>query len=213
VRVTRAAPRMRRLLMAGIIALAALAAPADRGEAAIAGPAGTIESFYGTLLAVMKEGRHAPFNQRYTTLLPAITHDFNLPLMTRIAIGPDWTRLTSDQQQRLETAFARYTIATYTNRFDDYSGQRFVVDPNPAPNPNGVIVHTRLIPASGQPISLDYLMRRGAEGQWQVLDIYLNGTISELATRRAEFATVLSRDGPEGLVRVLDQRSAALRTG
>jgi phospholipid transport system substrate-binding protein len=207
---------MRRLVMAGMIALASLAATAIRDAAAMPGPAGTIESFYDTLLAVMKEGRRIPFDQRYAALQPAITQDFNLPLMTRFAIGPDWTRLTADQQQNLETAFARYTIATYTNRFDDYSGQRFIVDPNPTPSPNGpnwMIVHTRLIPADGQPVFLDYLMRQGAGGQWQVLDVYLNGTISELATRRAEFATVLSQNGPAGLVRLLDQRSAALRTG
>jgi phospholipid transport system substrate-binding protein len=107
----------------------------------------------------------------------------------------------------------RYTIATYTNRFDDYSGQRFEVDPSPAANPNGMVVHTRLVPADGRLVSLDYLMRQGADGRWQVLDVYLNGTISELATRRAEFGAVLSRDGPDGLARMLDQRAAALRTG
>jgi len=207
-----AAPRLCRLLLAGMFALAFLAA-AGRGEAAAAGPAATIESFYGALLAVMKEGRRVPFDQRYRTLQPAIMQDFNLALMTRIAIGPDWARLTADQRQRLEAAFARYTIATYANRFDSYSGERFEVDPNPTANPNGMLVHTRLVPADDRPISLDYLMRQGAGGQWQVLDVYLNGSISELATCRAEFATVLGKEGAEGLVRLLDQRSAALRTG
>lgn len=189
-----------------------LAAAAGRGAAAT-DPAATVESFYGTLLAVMKEGRRVPFDQRYAMLQPVILRTFDLPLMTRIAIGPEWTGLTADQQQRLETAFARYTIATYANRFDDYSGQRFVVSPDPTPSPNGVIVHTRLVPADNQPVSLDYLMRQEADGRWQVFDVYLNGTISELAARRTEFAAVLGRDGPDGLVRLLDQRSAALRTG
>jgi phospholipid transport system substrate-binding protein len=206
-------PRVRRLLLAGVLALASLAAISGRAEAAAASPATTIESFYGTLLAVMKEGRRVPFDQRYEALQPAIIQDFNLTLMTRIAIGPGWVRLTTDQQQRLETAFARYTIATYTNRFDSYSGERFEVDPSPVASPNGTIVRTHLIPADGGPISLDYLMRQGAGGQWQVLDVYLNGSISELATRRAEFTTVLDKEGAEGLVRTLDQRSAALRTG
>ncbi len=161
----------------------------------------------------MKEGRSVPFDQRYMTLRPVILRDFDLPLMTRIAIGPEWTRLTPDQQQRLEAAFTRYTVATYTNRFDGYSGQRLEVDPNPAANPNGVIVHTRLVPTDDRPVLLDYLMRQGVDGRWQVLDVYLNGTISELAARRSEFGAVLKRDGPDGLARMLDQRSAALRTG
>ena len=201
-----------RLIFAGLLALASLAVP-GRGESAMPAPAATIEGFYGTLLTVMKEGRQVPFDQRYALLQPAIARAFDLALMTRIAVGPGWVQYTADQQQRLETAFARYTIATYTNRFDDYSGERFEVDPNPVANPNGTIVETRLIPASGRPVSLDYLMRQGAGGQWQVIDVYLSGTISELATRRAEFTAILSKGGPDGLVRLLDQRSAALRTG
>ncbi len=211
-RQTRVAPGRRRLIIAVPLALATLAAPA-RGGAAMPAPAATIESFYSTLLAVMKEGRRVPFDQRYQQLRPAIERAFNLVLMTRIAVGPQWTEFTPDQQQRLETAFSRYTIATYTNRFDSYSGERFAVDPNPVANPNGTIIKTRLIPADGPPISLNYLMRQGAGGQWQVIDVYLSGTISELATRRAEFASVLRQQGPEGLVRLLDQRAAALRTG
>ncbi len=212
-RIGLGAPFARRLLMAGILALAALAVPAGRGEAATANPAATIESFYDTLLAVMKEGRRVPFDQRYARLEPAIARAFDLPLMTRIAIGPGWMNLTADQQQRLEAAFARYTIATYTNRFDDYSGERFEVDKTPVANPNGMIVQTRLVPADGRPISLNYLMRQGPDGQWRIIDIYLSGTISELATRRAEFSAILSRQGADGLIRVLDQRSAALRNG
>jgi phospholipid transport system substrate-binding protein len=202
----------RRLIVAALCALAVLAVP-GWGRAAMPAPAATIEGFYGILLAVMKEGRQVPFDQRYARLQPAIARAFNLALMTRIAVGPGWTQYTAGQQQRLETAFARYTIATYTNRFDNYSGERFEVDPDPVANPNGTIVKTRLVPASGRPVSLDYLMRQGADGRWQVIDVYLSGTISELATRRAEFASVLSRKGPDGLVRLLDQRSAALRTG
>ena len=206
-------PRVRRFLMAGVLALAALAASAGRGNAATPGPAATVQSFYGALLAVMKEGRQVPIAERYARLQPAIMRAFDLALMTRIAVGPDWLRLTAAQQQGLEIAFARYTISTYANRFDAYSGERFTVDPNPVANPNGVIVKTRLVPAAGRPVSLDYLMRQGAGGQWQVLDVYLSGTISELATRRAEFTAVLHKEGADGLVRVLDQRSAALRTG
>lgn len=202
----------RRLIAAALSALASVAA-GGRSKAATPAPAATIEGFYATLIAVMKEGRRVPFERRYAQLQPAIARAFNLALMTRIAVGPGWTQYTAEQQQRLEAAFARYTIATYTNRFDDYSGERFTVAPNALANPSGMIVETRLIPSDGRPVTLNYLMRQGAGGQWQVIDVYLSGTISELATRRAEFTSVLSSKGPEGLVRLLDQRSAALRTG
>ncbi|HJU19769.1 MAG TPA: ABC transporter substrate-binding protein [Stellaceae bacterium] len=209
----RAASVTRRVLITGVLALASLTTSAGNGKAATTGPAATIAGFYDALLGIMKEGRRIPFDQRYAQLQPAVARAFDLALMTRIAIGPDWARLNPAQQRRLEAAFARYTIATYANRFDGYSGERFTVDPSPVATANGALVRTHLIPADGQPVSLDYLMRQTARSSWQVIDVYLNGTISELATRRAEFTAVLDKQGAEGLVRMLDQRAAALRTG
>lgn len=192
---------------------AATAGPASRAAA----PAGTapavIEQFYDTLLAVMKQAKQLAFDQRYARLAPAITQAFNLPLMTRIAVGPDWTQLSADQQQRLQTAFSRYTISVYANRFDGYDGEHFEVTPTTQANANGVIVKSRLIKANGEPVALDYLMRQDASGLWQVIDVYLSGTVSELAARRSEFVSVLQRNGAEGLVQLIEQRTAALRPG
>lgn len=176
------------------------------------GPAAVIQRFYDTLVAVMKEAKRIGFEQRYQRLAPVIAQTYNLALMSRLAVGPEWTRLQPAQQQQVTDAFSRYTISVYANRFDDYSGERFEVDPNPANSANGAVVRTVLTKSDGEKVMLNYLMRQGADGAWQVIDVYLSGTISELATRRSEFATTLQQGGADALVRSLDQRIAALRT-
>ena len=181
--------------------------------AAEAGPGGLIERFYADLLAVMKEAKRLSFAARYDRLAPSVSRTFDLALMTRIAIGPGWAGLAANQQQRLNAAFARYIISNYANRFDDYGGERFEVSPKAVPNPNGVIVESRLVKSNGEPVSLNYLLRQDAAGSWKVIDVYLSGTISELATRRSEFSTVLQRGGADALVQLIEQRSAALRAG
>ena len=116
-------------------------------------------------------------------------------------------------QQRLTDVFSRYTISVYANRFDDFGGERFEVDAKPTASPNGVIVGSRIIKTNGEPVALNYLMRQDGSGAWKVIDVYLSGTISELATRRSEFVAVLQRGGADGLVRMIEQRTAALRMG
>ena len=113
----------------------------------------------------------------------------------------------------LTAAFSRYTISMYANRFNDYGGERFEVSPAASANPNGVIVSSRLVKTNGEAVALNYLLRQDASGAWKVIDVYLSGTVSELATRRSEFAAVLQRSGADGLVEMIEQRSAALRTG
>jgi phospholipid transport system substrate-binding protein len=191
-----------------------LAMLAGGRAASAADPAAAhIERFYDALLAVMKEAKKLSFDERYKHLAPSIAQTFDLGLMTRLAVGPAWTQLGADQQQRLTAAFSRYTISVYANRFDDYGGERFTVSPAAIPNPNGVIVNSQLIKTNGESVSLNYLLRQEGGGSWKVIDVYLSGTVSELATRRSEFAAVLQRSGADGLVQMIEHRTAALRSG
>ncbi len=199
----------RRLLFAAPLSLMAL-----RHSVALAGEAGTavVERFYGALLAVMKQAKRLSFDERYNRLAPTIGQTFDLGLMTRVAVGPGWAQIAPEQQQRLTAAFARYTISVYASRFDDWSGERFEVLGTTA-NPNGTVVNTALVKANGEKILLNYLMRQDSAGGWKIIDVYLSGTVSELATRRSEFVAVLQKSGADGLAQVLEQRIATLRAG
>ena len=62
-----------------------------------------------------------------------------------------------------------------------------------------------------EPVSVDYAMRQN-DGAWQISDIYLDGTISQLATQRSEFGAILRREGFDGLIVAL-QRKVKLLAG
>jgi phospholipid transport system substrate-binding protein len=158
----------------------------------------------------MQQAKTLGLKGRYEKLDPAIHRAFNLPLMTRLSVGPDWQKLSPDQQKSLIAAFTDLSISTYAARFDGFSGEHFDVDPNPTPSSGGVVVSTKLVQHSGEPIQLNYLMRE-ADAGWQILDVFLKGTISELATRRSEFSTVLRRDGAQALVQLIQNRAADLK--
>jgi phospholipid transport system substrate-binding protein len=170
----------------------------------------TIKSFYDTLLSVMQQAKALGLKGRYEKLNPAIRKAFNLPLMTQLSVGPEWQKLSPEEQKGLIAAFSDFSVSTYAARFDGYSGQHFDVNPNPTPTAGGVIVNTKLVKTSGEPVKLNYLMRNGGAG-WQILDVYLDGTISEVAARRSEFSSVLRRDGAEGLIRLVQSRADDLK--
>lgn len=182
-----------------------------RGAIAADNPVVVIQRFCDALIAVMKGAARLSFDQRYQYLTPTITQTYNLPLMSQLAVGGEWARLQPAQQQRLSDEFSRYTIAVYANRFDSYNGQRFEVEPAEVTGPSGVIVQTHLIRADGTKLAMNYLMRQNGGGLWQAIDVYLSGTISELATRRADFAAVLQKSGVDGLLQLLAARTADLR--
>jgi phospholipid transport system substrate-binding protein len=198
----------RRGLLRAALAATLLAASAAHAESA--SPAATISDFYDVLLSTMKDGPSLGFKGRSERLSPAIRSAFDLPLMTRLMVGPQWATLTTDQQRQLVAAFSDFSIAVYASRFDDYSGERFQVDGNPTQSATGVIVRSKLVKTDGDPVQIDYLMRANERG-WQIIDVFLSGTVSELATRRSEFSSVMRRGGAEALVDLLQKKAAQLR--
>ena len=203
----------RELLRYGIAAVSVLALSSRASwlsAAPASSPAAVIGAFYDTLLAAWKGAATLGFEGRRAKLAPAVRAAYNLPVMTRLTVGPQWQGMTPAQQTQLISAFADYSVATYASRFNTYSGERFEVDPNPSPTTNGVIVHTKLIKSDGNPVQLDYLMQQ-SDGGWHVIDVYLSGTISELATRRSEFSSVLSHGGADALAEALKKKANDLK--
>ena len=125
-------------------------------NAADADPAvAPIRAFYDALLAAMKQADQLGVRGRYDKLAPVIRATFDLPAMTRIAVGPDWTAIPPEQQTALLDSFARMTIATYANRFDGYSGESFEVDPEVLSRNTGRIVRTKLLRPKDEPVTLE----------------------------------------------------------
>lgn len=168
-----------------------------------------IRAFYDALLDAMRRAKALGVDGRYDALAPVIRATFDLAAMTRISVGPRWNSIPPEQQQALIDGFTRMTIATYASRFDGYSGERFEVDPAVETRKTGSVVHTRLVQSNGEPIAINYLMRHSAAG-WQVVDVYLTGVISELATRRSEFGAILDAGGPTKLIDTLKRQTDQL---
>lgn len=177
-----------------------------------AGPAELVERLHAALLDIMRNARSLGVRGRYDRIAPVMQASFDLPAMTRIAIGPAWTGMTPDQQAQLVRAFSDWSIATYANRFNGFSGESFTTAGTSTLRSGDQLVRTTLNRVNDSPVALNYLTRQTSAG-WRIVDVYLTGTISELASRRAEFATLLQQGGADRLVAELRRRSAELMRG
>jgi phospholipid transport system substrate-binding protein len=177
-------------------------------HAAPAGGTGTVQGLYDALLNTMKNGGALGESGRFAELVPVIRSSFDVASMARLSVGPVWTRLSKAQRQQVTESYARYISAVYADRFDSYHGQKLEVTGEQSA-PFGLLVKSRIIKSNGEPVEVDYLMRRSGES-WLIADIYLDGTISEVATRRSEFATILETQGIDGLIAALNRKADTL---
>jgi phospholipid transport system substrate-binding protein len=191
--------------LAALIQAPALGASSDPA-------ASSITSLYGSLLDTMKQAKQLGVKGRFQKLSPVLAKTYDLNAMSRIAVGPSWSTLTPEQQAGITSAFTRMTVATYASRFDGFSGEQFQILET-VDRPNGdKIVKTQIIKSDGGAVPLNYLMRKSGS-DWKIVDIYLDGTISELANRRAEFGVILKSGGPDALVSSLTKQGDKLLTG
>jgi hopanoid biosynthesis associated membrane protein HpnM len=179
----------------GLVCCPVFAAPASGGE--------TVQGLYDALLNTRT--RALGQSGRFTQLAPVIHRSFDIASMARLSVGPSWSSLTDAQRQQMTESYGRDISAIYADRFDGYAGQKFEVM-SEQPAPVGVMVKSQITKANGEPVKVDYLMRRSSDS-WLISDIYVDGAISEIAMRRSEFAAIVRSEGIQGLITTLNRKA------
>jgi len=195
------------LLIAGTMPAAAQAPRTDQaGE--------VVTAFHATLLDVMKRADTLGVKGRFETLAPAVDKAFHLDLTARQSAGRrPWKNATPAERTALLDVFRRWTIGTYANQFDGWSGQAFVDHgQKPGPQKGTVLVETEL--TGKEPVTLTYLMVF-KDGRWGIYDVLVRrGTtsISQLAKHISEFKSIV-KGGLPALATALQEKTQALLGG
>jgi phospholipid transport system substrate-binding protein len=195
---------MQRVARFGFVLIAGLMCLSPGGAEAAPGPSDVVRNFYGELLNVMQNAAALGVKGRYQKLEPLVLATFEVPFMTRLSVGPLWAGLPAEQKQGASQAFARYIAATYATRFDDFSGEQFQILGEQQIE-HDTIVKTQLVKSDGEKVIINYAVHDN-DTSWQIRDVYLAGTISELATRRSDFTATLRSGGIEALIVRLNKK-------
>jgi len=175
------------VVLAGILR-AALAAAADTSARSV------VERFDEVLLDVLKRADSLGYRGRFDRLAPAMADAFDLGYMAERSLGGQWQKLSEAERARWRELFGQFTIANYAANFDHWANQVFEVVGEESGPSETTLVRTKVKSASREDVVLTYRLRHGDTG-WKIFDVYLKGTVSELALRRADYTAVLDRDG------------------
>jgi len=162
------------------------------------GPGAAVEKLHGTLLQNMKNAADLKFEGRKGNLEPVVREVFNLETMTRVSTGAAWRNMSEQERADMVGAFTDWTIANYASQFDGFDGERFEMTGVSDAGRGNVLVNTELH-AEGETVALNYRLRE-KDGAWRIIDIYMDGAVSQLAMRRGEFASVLGNGGVASLI-------------
>lgn len=176
-------------------------------------PTKVVDALHENLISIMKDAEKLGYDGRFERLEPVINELFDIPFMAEKSVGRYWKTVDEENRVRLLTTFERFTVANYAGRFTGYSGQFFETFKEQASKHGTVLVYSRLVSANGETVQLNYRLRPAEDDGWKIIDVLLNGTISELALRRSEYSSLIQREGFPALMSALNERIDDLADG
>jgi phospholipid transport system substrate-binding protein len=184
-------------------------APATESSA----PTKVVDELHENLIGVMKDAKTLGYDGRFERLEPVIDELFDIPFMAEKSIGRHWKTVDDENRAHLLTTFERFTIANYAGRFTGYSGQFFETLKEQPSRHGTILVYSRLVLGNGEMVQLNYRLRPAENDGWRIIDVLLNGTVSELALRRAEYSSLIQNEGFAALMTALNKRIDDLASG
>ncbi len=199
-------------LLAGVLTATGLnpAQAADRARASAAAGAATpqapIQALYKAL--DMSEHSSAGVGKRSAMIAPVVDRAFDMDAILKRSVGLHYDHLSPDERSSLIAAFKRFTVARYASTFKPGTDATFTVAQNSVED-GRTIVHTTIgnknDPANAA-TPIDYVMVQGPDG-WRIVDILLDGHISQVAAQRSDFKSIFSQSGASGLARTLTKKA------
>ncbi len=131
---------------------------------------------------------------------------FDMPFMSRFALGPHWDRATPEQRNDYQALFGAYVFKKYSARLGGYTGKTMTVLSERPVGPQDVLVMTRVERRNKAPVEAGWVVRSTGQGD-RIIDVRVDGT-SMLISQRSEFASVLKRQGLDALIDVMRASAA-----
>ncbi len=132
---------------------------------------------------------------------------FDLRTMSRLVLSRNWKKFSPAQQDEYVSQFRQYLATNYGSRIDRYNREEIDIVGERTEPRGDVTIKTKIVGGEFANATVDYRLRESG-GEWRVIDVIVEG-ISLVSNYRDQFKEVLSREGPEGLLKRLRDKNAA----
>lgn len=133
-----------------------------------------------------------------------VRQGFDLDLIGRFALGGAWRSASPEQQKEYQQLFATWVLDSYARRLGAYKGETFGILGSQSIADTDALVDTEIKRPDGAPLKAGWRVRE-IGGQLKIIDVMVEG-VSMALTQRQEFASVVQRQGLDGLIQELRTR-------
>ncbi|MDF1792927.1 MAG: ABC transporter substrate-binding protein [Thalassobaculaceae bacterium] len=187
-----------------------IAMPAGQARSAPE-PGAFVEEFAGKAISLVSDKSLAA-EERRQAFGDLVETYFDMPAIGRFLLGRYWRVASDAEQAAYLKAFTDNIVYTYARRFDDYRGQKLVVDSSREDGRFNVVSSRIVDPNSNQDYRLEWRVI-DSNGAMKIVDIVIEG-VSMSVTQRQEYASVIQSNGGkvQALIDALTRQMAGLKS-
>ena len=140
-------------------------------------------------------GKELNAKERETRVRDLLNRNFDVDTIGKFAMGRHWRTASGAEQKEFLSLFEDMIVKTYTQRFEEYSGQQFKVGNSKKAHSKSedYIVTSQVVQKDGPPVNVEWRVR-SIGGQLKVIDVIIEN-VSMGVTQRSDFDAVIQRGG------------------
>ena len=134
-----------------------------------------------------------------------VKNSYDLEKMGKIIIGVDWKQMDTKSKKEFINVFKRFISVNYFRRFNKINELNFEHQTVKVIGDKFKLAGV-ILTADNEKLKIDYLLGFKNE-KWKIFDVLLDGSISEVATKKSDFKKIIKEEGVKGLVKNLRIRN------
>ena len=134
-----------------------------------------------------------------------VKNSYDLEKMGKIIIGVDWKQMDTKSQKEFINVFKRFISVNYFRRFNKINELNFEHQTVKVIGDKFKLAGV-ILTADNEKLKIDYLLGFKNE-KWKIFDVLIDGSISEVATKKSDFKKIIKEEGVSGLVKNLRIRN------
>ncbi len=173
---------------------------------------GPVEVIKETTYAITKvlENDDLPELTQQNKVIEVVDERVDFETVCKLVLATNYKKFSGDQRKQFVQEFRRHLLFTYWNNASSLDFEKIVITSDRKEKRRDWTVKT-LVHHNGDSTRIDYRLRlRGADeknsGEWKIIDILIEG-VSLVSNFRSQFKSLVSNQGPEGLLKTLRKKN------
>ena len=148
-------------------------------------------------------------DERTARFRALLNEAFDLPRIARFTLGRYWRTASDEEKTEFVALFEKFVIQSYSNRFQDMSGQKLKVVGEREISESQALVLSEIEIPGKPPVKINWRVR-SKDDMKKIVDVMVEG-ISMSVTQRDEFAAVIRQTGGKvgGLIKALRRKTGS----